>query len=85
MTHVRSRDMLTLVAAVVAGYIGGNMHMSSVPAEAASTPEIRANRFELTNKSGRVIAFWESGLMLTFANKPSASNLRRFNEIAALG
>jgi hypothetical protein len=54
------RELLVVVAAFAAGFVGGKIPLRTVPVAAASETVLRATRFVLTDKAGRTLAYWGS-------------------------
>lgn len=54
------KQILTIVAALLAGFVGGILGTRVAPARHEGSPEqiVRARSFELVNKSGQAISYW---------------------------
>ena len=60
LSSTRQKELLRIVAALTAGFVGGQFHSGSLSTSAASGDTFRARRFELTDDTGRVLAYWGS-------------------------
>jgi hypothetical protein len=60
MIKSRIKETLRIAIALLAGFVGSQIHTGSIPVTAASDTVLRAQRFELLDDSGRVVAYWAS-------------------------
>ncbi len=82
MTRLTKAETLRIFAAVIAGFIGGLIRTASVPIAAAAGKLIQAERIELIDNNGKLLAFLGTGdgqaPMLRFVNSKG-------NEAVTLG
>jgi hypothetical protein len=60
MMKKKTNEVVRILAALAAGFVGAQIHNKSVMVAAASDDVLRAKRFELIDRSGRKLAFWGS-------------------------
>jgi len=82
MVKARRLELVRFMGALLAGFVGGHIYPTSVPAVAAESTLLRAQRIEITDPSGKTVAY--------LASTNGQDSALRFldqkgREIAALG